>query len=134
MKFRFQLSTIAWQIILSICHFQPLKLYFYEPLKASYREKCCMYLKQHLTARVTSGLFNKAYAQNANISKEEAESHATGIYLPFESKCFHWKRFLSSIVRTGILPNPVNTTMSTSTQSPFLDNLIRIRNKNCGFF
>ncbi|XP_050309282.1 uncharacterized protein LOC126745467 [Anthonomus grandis grandis] len=76
---------------------QPLDVSFYGPLKAAYRHECNMHMKTHLMAKITpydvACLFNKAYAQVANISKGEAGFRATGIY-PLNPNVFTEQDFL----------------------------------------
>ena len=78
---------------------QPLDVSFYGPLKAAYRHECNRHMKTHLMAKITpydvACLFNKAYAQVANISKGEAGFRATGIY-PLNPNIFTEQDFLAA--------------------------------------
>ncbi|XP_063932672.1 uncharacterized protein LOC135144577 [Zophobas morio] len=78
---------------------QPLDVSFYGPLKAAYRHECNRHMKTHLMAKITpydvACLFNKAYAQVANISQGEAGFRATGIY-PLNPNIFTEQDFLAA--------------------------------------
>lgn len=98
---------------------QPLDVSFYGPLKATYRHECNMHMKTHLMARITpydvAGLFNKAYAQVANISKGEAGFRATGIY-PLNPNVFTEQDFLAAslMAQNSDQPNQIENVQNNS--------------------
>lgn len=100
---------------------QPLDVSFYGPLKVAYRQECNRHMKTHLMSKITpydvAGLFNKAYAQVANISKGEAGFRATGIY-PLNPNVFTDQDFLAaSLMAQELEQNDQNVQKVGATQS-----------------